>query len=59
MIYARLKAAMADLADDQNFAEGYEMDPKIASKVPKEAIGRRLSADEARAVLDQLHAQKT
>jgi hypothetical protein len=56
MIYARLKAAMADLADDQNFAEGYELASETASKVPKEAIGRRLSQDEAAELLDHLAA---
>jgi hypothetical protein len=47
---------MADLADDQNFAEGYELDPKTAGKVPGEAIGRRLSQDEASELLDHLAA---
>jgi hypothetical protein len=56
MIYARLKAAMADLADDQNFAEGYELGPETAKKIPKEAIGRRLSQDEAAELLDHLAA---
>src|ERR1700716_97597 len=56
MISARLKAAMADLADDQNFIEGHELDPKTASKVPQEAIGRRLSQDEAAELLDHLAA---
>ena len=56
MIYARLKAAMAALADDQNFAEGYELDPNTARKVPREAIGRRLSQDEAAELLDHLAA---
>ena len=56
MIYARLKAAMADLADDQNFAEGYELGPETAKKIPKEAIGRRLSQEEAAELLDHLAA---
>ena len=56
MIYARLKAAMADLADDQNFAEGYELGPKTAKRIPKEAIGRRLSQEEANELLDRLAA---
>ena len=47
---------MADLADDQNFTEGHELDPNTASKVPKEAIGRRLSQEEAAELLDHLAA---
>jgi hypothetical protein len=47
---------MAALAHDQNFAEGHELDPKTLSKVPKEAIGRRLSQDEAAELLDHLAA---
>jgi hypothetical protein len=47
IIHARLKGATAELADDQNFAEGHRLDPETASRVPKEAIGRRLSQDEA------------
>jgi hypothetical protein len=56
IIHARLKAAIADLADDQNFAEGHELDPKTAGKVPGEAISRRLSQDEAAELLDHLAA---
>ena len=56
MIYARLKAATADLAVDQNFAEGYELGPETAKKIPKEAIGRRLSQEEAAELLDHLAA---
>ena len=47
---------MADLADDQTFAKGHELDPKTSRKVPKEAIGRRMSQDEAAELLDQLAA---
>ena len=56
IIHARLKAAMANLADDHNFAEGHELDPETSSKVPKEAIGRRLSHDEADELLEHLAA---
>ena len=43
-------------ADDQNFAEGYELGPETAKKIPKEAIGRRLSQEEAAELLDHLAA---
>jgi hypothetical protein len=47
---------MAHLADDQNFAEGHELDSDTSSKVPREAIGRRLSQDEASELLEHLAA---
>ena len=56
IIHARLKATMADLADDHTFAEGHELDTKTSRKVPKEAIGRRMSQDEAVELLDHLAA---
>lgn len=56
IIHARLKASMADLADDHTFAEGHELDPKTSRKLPKEAIGRRLSQEEAAELLDHLAA---
>jgi hypothetical protein len=44
------------LADDHTFAEGHELDPETSRKVPNEAIGRRLSQDEAAELLDHLVA---
>jgi hypothetical protein len=50
LIHARLKAAMADLADDQNFAEGHELHSETSSKVPKEAIDHSASVKSNRAI---------
>lgn len=41
--HARLKAAMADLADDQNFATGMSWTPRLQARFP-----RKRSADASR-----------
>ena len=50
-IHARMRAALANL-DEGEFTEGHELDRKW--RVPKEMIGRRLTQDQAKRLLDKL-----
>jgi len=51
---------MATLAglDEGTFTEGHELDRKTEKQVPKAMIGRRLSQEEAKRVLINLHADR-
>ena len=40
--------------DEGTFTEGHELDGKTAKQVPKSMIGRRLSQEEAKRLLDKL-----
>lgn len=55
VIYARLRAALADLAEG-TFIESHELETKMAKKIPKNLIGRRLTQDEALALLNRLES---
>jgi hypothetical protein len=46
---ARIKAALA--GQEGEFAEGIELDAKTAKRVPKDCIGRALSAADAQKLL--------
>jgi hypothetical protein len=50
LIQARMVSSMANL-DDGDFTEGHQLDPKTAKLVPKDRIGKRLSPEEAAAIL--------
>ena len=50
LIYARMRAALAEL-DEGEFIEGHELPGKW--KVAKQMIGRRLSQEEAKRLLDR------
>jgi hypothetical protein len=50
-IHARMRASLAKL-DEGTFTEGHELDRKW--QVPKAMIGRRLSQEEAKRLLDKL-----
>jgi hypothetical protein len=52
IVSARLKAAIAGM--DSGFQEGYELEAKMARKVPKKQIGKPLSQKEANALLKKL-----
>ncbi len=52
IVYARLKAAIAGI--DGEYKEGYELDAKMARKVPKKQIGKPLSQKQANALLKEL-----
>src|SRR5262252_436222 len=43
---------------DGEFTEGHELDRKTEKQVPKAMIGRRLSQEEAKRVLINLHADR-
>jgi hypothetical protein len=51
MAHARLLVAMKGLVRASHFVEGCQIDPEYIPLIPGEAIGRRLSADEARDLL--------
>jgi hypothetical protein len=46
MIQTRLVSSVADL-DHGTFAEGHPLDDKMAKRVPKKLIGRRLTRTQA------------
>jgi hypothetical protein len=50
LVYARLDAAKREL-DGGTFVEGHQLDAKLAKRVPKSMIGRRLTQKEAAALL--------
>jgi hypothetical protein len=53
LIAARLRVAVAhDLIE--SFREGHELDPKTAKKVPKNYVGKPLSATQAKNLLAKL-----
>jgi hypothetical protein len=51
MAHARLLVAMKGLVRASHFVEGCQIDPEYIPLIPDEAIGRRLSADEAHDLL--------
>jgi hypothetical protein len=51
MIHARLLVAVKGLVRASHFVEGCQIDPEYIPLIPGEAIGRRLSADEAHELL--------
>jgi hypothetical protein len=51
MAHARLLVAMKGLVRASHFVEGCQIDPEYIPLIPGEAIGRRLSADEAHELL--------
>jgi hypothetical protein len=53
LIYARLAAAEKKL-DGGTFIEGHRLDPKMVKRVAKKMSNRRLSSNEAEALLRKL-----
>ena len=51
MAHARLLVAVKGLVRASQFVEGCQIDPEYIPLIPGEAIGRRLSADEAHDLL--------
>lgn len=51
IVLARLRAALSGLDHGNEFVEAHELDAKTAKRVPKSAIGKRLSQREAAKVL--------
>lgn len=52
MDYAQLRASIA--LGDGKYQEGYELDDKMAKKVPKKQIGKPLTQKQANALLKRL-----
>jgi hypothetical protein len=46
LIHARLRAAVDGLCRAAPFDEGFPVDPKFASRIPTDFIGRKLSRDD-------------
>jgi hypothetical protein len=46
LIHARLRAAVGGLCRAALFDEGFPIDPKFASRIPTDFIGRKLSRDD-------------
>lgn len=57
LLVARLKASMAGF--DGEFVEAHQLDPKMVKLIPKTAIGRVLSLQEADQVLKRLSKART
>jgi hypothetical protein len=55
VVFARLAAGVAGL-DQGDFIEGHCLDETMSAPVPKNIIGRRLSARQAKKLLDCLDA---
>jgi ubiquinone biosynthesis protein COQ9 len=50
--HARLLATMNDLGHPSHFVEGYSISPELAALVPDNCIGRMLSPEELRELLE-------
>jgi hypothetical protein len=46
LVHARLRAAVDGLCRAALFDEGFPVEPKFASRIPKDFIGRKLSRDD-------------
>ena len=57
LVNARMKAAIAGL-DAGEFKEGHALDAKMARRIPKEMIGRALSAAQAKRLLTLLDRKR-
>ena len=53
LIHARMHAGIAKL-DQGEFTEGHALAPEMATRVPPDMIGRRLSQKQAAVLLDRL-----
>ncbi len=53
LIAARLRASL-DKLDEGEFGEGHELDEKMALRVPKKVIGKRLTRQEAEKLLERI-----
>ena len=53
LIIARMKATIAVDGIDEHFVEGHAL-PPAARKIPKRMVGRLLSAEEGRGLLEAL-----
>jgi hypothetical protein len=54
LIHARLRAALEEADAGVEFADGQELDEKMAGLVPTKSIGRMLSIEEAGKLLGRL-----
>jgi hypothetical protein len=56
-VFARLSAGVAGL-DHGEFIEGHCLDQATSARVPKNMIGKRLSARQAKLLLDSLESER-
>jgi hypothetical protein len=52
LAHARLLATMKDLGHPSHFAEGHAISPELAAMIPDDCVGRMLSPDKVRELLD-------
>jgi hypothetical protein len=57
LMHARMRAAVEDIDQGADFAEGHKLDAKTAALVPASAIGRMLSQEEGAALIRRLEAR--
>ena len=54
LVHARFRAAVEEIDQGADFAEGHELDQKSAAMVPATSIGRMLDQDEAAALIREI-----
>jgi hypothetical protein len=54
LYHARLRAAIGEIGEVDDYSSGQEVDPERARMVPKDHIGRLLSPEEAANLLDRI-----
>ena len=59
LYHARMRAAVRRIGRAGDFIEGKELDAEHAALVPQDCIGRLLSPEEARQLIEQLGSAKT
>jgi hypothetical protein len=58
LYHARMRAAVDGIGRAANYSEGKELDAEHAALVPKEHLGRMLSPEEARQLIDRMGVAK-
>ena len=58
LVHARLKAAAQKIGRPADYAEGKGLDAEHAALVPRDHIGRMLSPEEARQLIDRMRSAK-
>ena len=59
LYHARMRAAVGGIGKAADYIEGKEVDAEHAAPVPQDCIGRQLSPEEARQLIEQMGSAKT
>lgn len=54
MLHARITASLKHNLDVKALIEGHELDDEMVRKIPKTLVGKRLTVNEAKELLDRL-----